>query len=84
MSNRRKRKSRAVRHVRLNAQAVGPGLGACPNKRIGNGKGYPDDLLAGSEIVEQLDIGCNFSPVSLPFAQILVIIFMQLPMMTEG
>ena len=84
MSDRRERLSRAVRHVRPSAQAGGWGLGELPNKHIGNGKGYPDDLLAVSEIVEQLDIGCNFSPVSLPFNKILVIIFIQLPMMTEG
>jgi len=30
-------------------RAIG-GLGYSPNKRIGNGKGYPDDLLAGSII----------------------------------
>lgn len=40
--------SRAERHVRPSAGAGGRGLGVLPNKHIGNGKGYPDDLLAGS------------------------------------
>ena len=36
------------------------GLGQRPNKRIGNGKGYPDDLLAGSKqnTFQKLGIRC--------------------------
>lgn len=60
MSDQRERQSRAERHVRLNAQADGPGLGACPNKHIGNGKGYPDDLLAGfkQNTIRKLGMRC--------------------------
>ena len=47
MSDQRERKSRAARHVRLNAQRAVGGLGNSPTSTSEIRKGYSDDLLAG-------------------------------------
>ena len=74
MSDQRERKSRAARHVRLNAQRAVGGLGYSPTSTSEIRKGYSDDLLAGTSRSGEAGGGtglmmwheflCSFSPFS--------------------